>query len=316
MLLDSLGRHPELYAFPKESRLIPYLAASQKRHQDLSDDRTFRALWESVLSLSAFEQANGNCKLTLPADWQDCPRDLGSVLNKIFCQFAALEGKLRWCEKTPQYAQHIELLGQLFPHAKFVHVIRDGRDCAASFNRRWLRSPVLTMYRWKSLVSECRRQAALLPPDQYMEVSYENLTAEPEVWLRRICIFLKVPFSTVILQSSRPYFRPSGEIDAADTVPALQINSGHWQRYFSPEIQRQLELIGGRALHECGYATLFPESDHNPSQLEKRILSARDALAQFSREIGLKLQGKIERPWRVILGKPFVAYKHRTQNKF
>jgi hypothetical protein len=238
------------------------------------------------------------------------------VLDQVFRQFAAREGKIRWCEKTPQYAQHIELLGQMYPHAKFVHVIRDGRDCAASFNRRWFRSPVLTMYRWKMLVAECRRQAEFLRPDRYMEVSYENLTAEPELWLRRICTFLNVPFSSAILQSSRPYFRSSENIDAADTTPALQVNSGNWQRYFPPEMQRQLELIGGRTLHECGYATRFPESDRNPSRLEKRILSARDAVAQYGREIGLKLQGKIQRPWRVILGKPFVAYKHRAQNKF
>ena len=316
MLLDSLGHHPDLYSFPKETRLIPSLVAKYGNADDLHHDAAFRALWQSVLSLPAFEQVNGNQKMSLPADWMNCSRNVASVLDHVFRHFAAREGKMRWCEKTPQHAQHIELLGQLFPGARFIHVVRDGRDCAASFNRRWLRSPVLTMYRWKKLLTESRRQAKLLQPGRYMEVKYESLTSEPESRLRQICAFLDLPFDSAVLQSSKPYFRAPVDADPADTFTELRINSGNWQRYFSPSMQQRMEEIGGLTLHKFGYVTDYPESDADPAPLARRMLAARDATAQYIREIGLKLQGKISRPWRVILIKPFVAYKHRMQNRF
>jgi hypothetical protein len=316
MLLDNLGRHPDLYAFPKETRLIPYLAGKQAQFGDLEQDSNFLALWKLVLSQSIFEQVNGDSKLPLPSDWQHYPRDLASVLDAVFRYFSAKEGKVRWCEKTPQNAQHLELLAKLYPDARFIHVIRDGRDCAVSFNRRWSRSPVLTMYRWKKLLSESRRQSRNLEPDQYMELRYEDLTESPEKWLGRICGFLDIPFDAAILESSQPYMNVAGQVSATETGSGLRHNAGKWKTYFGPKMQHRLDLIGGRALHLFGYETENPESDCDPSLAERRFLTVKDVIAQYSREIRLKLQGKIARPWRVILAKPFVAYKHRAKNRF
>ena len=44
MLLDSLGRHPALYAFPKETRLIPYLMSRVSTYGDLTVDANFQRL--------------------------------------------------------------------------------------------------------------------------------------------------------------------------------------------------------------------------------------------------------------------------------
>jgi hypothetical protein len=310
MLLDSLGRHPELYAFPRETRLIPHLFATQKGFGDLRSDDNFFKLWNTVLGLGVFEYVNDHQPLEIPADWRSYPRSLAGVLDGVFGLFAAREGKQRWCEKTPQYIQHMPLLLELFPEARFVHVIRDGRDCAASFNRRWLRTPELTMYRWKKVVAEGHMQGKLLGEDKYMEVRYEDLTANPEVWLRRICEFIGVPFDAAITESSQPYL--NSDRVAAGLVP----NSGKWKTYFDPEKLRVLEQIGGSALASFGYPTDFPDSSVNLSALQRKGFAARDSVAQYVREIGLKLSGKIERPWSVILGRPFVAIRQRRQNRY
>ena len=181
---------------------------------------------------------------------------------------------------------------------------------------RWLRSPALTAYRWKKLVAECRRQAGLLQPGRYMEVRYEDLTAEPEFWLRQLCDFLALPFDAAILQSSRPYLHRPELAESASAASRLQANSGKWQSVFGTATQRRLELIAGRMLRECGYETRYPDSDVDLSPLLRRVLSGKDAVVQFGREVILKLQGKIERPWRVILAKPFAAIRQRALNKF
>jgi Sulfotransferase family len=316
MLLDNLGRHPQLYAFPRETRLIPHLIATHHRFDDLSEDDNFRRLWEEVLGLTVFEYVNDHQKLPLPDDWQSYPRDLAGVLDGVFSYFARKEGKQRWCEKTPHHVQHISKLADLFPLARFIHVIRDGRDCAASFNRRWHRSPELTMFRWKKVIREGCRQGRMLGKERYMEVRYEDLTTDPEYWLQQICNFLGVPFDHAVLLSAQPYLKTAHLQSGEKNLGGLKPNSGNWRQYFTPGKISDLEKIGGSTLKSFGYETAFPDSDRNLSKLKRHLLSAKDALVQYLREIGLKLSGRIERPWRVILSRPFIAFRQRGENEY
>jgi hypothetical protein len=314
MLLDCLGRHPSLYAFPKETRLIPYLMARQRVHGDLAVDANFKALWDEVLALPAFSEVNGRVPVPLPEDWREHPRSLPAILDAVFSWFAAREGKRRWCEKTPQHVQHLLALSLDFPRARFIHVIRDGRDCAVSFHRRWKRQPELTVFRWKKVVSMGRDQGRRLGPKRYLEVRYEDLTAQPEQALRRICQFLELPFDPQVLQSAQPYLK--GGRNARRPVGGLQRNSGKWRRYFSPRTIERLERIAGRTLAGCGYATGLPDADRDVSRWQRRYWSAAESMREYAREIWRKLNGDLERPWRVILIKPVTALRHRQHNVY
>ena len=57
----------------------------------------------------------------------------GQAIAAVFEAYAAERGKRRWGDKTPLYMQHLPLLERLFPSARFVHLIRDGRDAALSY---------------------------------------------------------------------------------------------------------------------------------------------------------------------------------------
>ena len=316
MLLESLGRHPGLYAFPRETRLIPHLYAHREGFGDLSDDRNFLRLWNKVRHLTVFQYVNGGAEVPLPADWAAYPRDLSAVLDAVFRYFAAREGKSRWCEKTPQHAQHLHALSRMYPHARFVHVIRDGRDCAASFHRRWSRTPELTMYRWKRLVRDARRQGRQLGAERYLELWYEKITSEPELWLRRVSDFVGLEFDPAVLQSRHLYLQTQATPAVAPAGTSLRPNSGKWRHYFTPGQCTRLEEIGGAALHEFGYETSIPAGDRDLSALKQRTCAVKDALIQYSREIALKLGGRIERPWRIILTRPVVAWRHRRVNRY
>lgn len=316
MLLDNLGRHSLLYAFPRETRLIPYLIANQHRFGDLEKDENFRKLWQEVLGLTVFESVNGYKKLSLPADWREYPRSLAAVLDGVFRCFSVREGKQRWCEKTPQHVQNIQQLAELFPLARFIHVVRDGRDAAASFSRRWHRTPELTVFRWKKVVGEGHRQGQLLGPERYMEVRYEDLTTSPEHWLQEICRFLAVPFEPAVLQSTQPYLNAATPHSGDTQFGTLKPNSGNWKKYFTARKLRRLDNIAGAMLAGFGYESSRPAADFDPPAWKRRIWSVRDDLTQYLREIGLKLSGKISRPWSVILSKPFVAWRQRSENKY
>jgi hypothetical protein len=311
MLLDSLGRHSALYAFPRETRVLPHLISTYGKVGNLQDDANFRRLWDAVRTIGVLRYVNDGREVPLPPDWAQCPRDIGSVIDRVMRVFAAKEGKERWCEKTPQHAQHMLLLAAVFPNAKFIHVIRDGRDSAASFKRRWSRTPALTIFRWKKVVAEGRRQGTQLGTDRYMEVKYEELTQDPQAWLRKISAFLGVAFESATLESRDPYLkRKDGE------AGRIRRNSGRWREAFSAAQVRQLEHIAGRILSELGYDAEHVQGDFDPPKWRRDIWMLQDYAAQFLKEIGKRVKGDIKRPWWVILRRPFVAWRQRRMNKY
>ena len=79
-------------------------------------------------------------------------------------------------------------LAELFPEADFVHLVRDGRDVAASFlELGWAGSIEEAALHWKLRVRRGRRAGARLPAGRYHELRYEELVADPEPSLRRLC---------------------------------------------------------------------------------------------------------------------------------
>jgi hypothetical protein len=181
-----------------------------------------------------------------------------------------------------------------------------------SFHRRWLRRPELTVFRWKKVVAIGRAQGQQLGAERYLEIRYEDLTAQPESSLRRICAFLGLPFDAATLESAQPYLQTG----SAGGTRGLQANSGKWQGYFSARLQQRLERIAGQTLASCGYATRSPDGDANVPGWKRRYWSATEALRQFGREVWRKLNGDLERPWRVILAKPLNALRQRQHNEY
>ena len=127
-------------------------------------------------------------------------------------------------DKTPQYGLHIQAISRLFPSAKFVHLIRDGRLAAASMVKHKGISRLIkgghpdalmdfsyqaqiskiepyqanmeeAILYWEKVVKATQAQAANLPDTQYLELYYEDLIAQPQDTLHRVCNFLEVPFT-------------------------------------------------------------------------------------------------------------------------
>ncbi len=93
------------------------------------------------------------------------------------------QGKKRWVEKTPSNIMHMERLLTLFPGAKFIHVIRDGRDVAISRRKLgWttsitndpLRELLFNALDWEKTVKYGRHCGDRLGKN-YMEIRYEDI---------------------------------------------------------------------------------------------------------------------------------------------
>jgi hypothetical protein len=278
MMLDSLGRHPELFAVPGETLMMPYIISNAGRFGDLSVDRNFRKYWQFAIDhMPVLQRDNEGKPLTIPGDWHAFPRTVGGVFDGIFSSLAKKVNKRRWCEKTPDHVQHLPVLAATFPRAKFIHLIRDGREVACSVNRRQKRQPELVIYRWKQLVRLGRSDGARLG-DRYTELRYEDLTSSAEDEMRRVCQFLDLPFANEVLLSRMPQ-SPRKKRLAKGDLGEITSNPTKWPAYFDHRTVRRLESIGGSLLTDLGYVSGDTAGDRNPPLFKRKFWRAADFLS-------------------------------------
>jgi hypothetical protein len=141
---------------------------------------------------------------------------------EAFLEFCYGEGTYLLGDKTPQYGIQMKELAALWPQAKFIHMIRDGRYAATSIQKHmglvrlvnagfpdkiteysykgaqidFSTDPVnlLDCVRWWGrMVDLIRQESANISPSAYLEVHYERLLLHPIQELSRIARFLDVP---------------------------------------------------------------------------------------------------------------------------
>jgi hypothetical protein len=110
-------------------------------------------------------------------------------------------GAARWCDGTPDNVFQMLDLAEIFPGAKFVHIIRDGREVARSFYRLgWSPSTTAALRHWHHAVTTGRTLGKELGPSQYSEVSFDGLLEEPKRALRKVVDFVGEDWSTELEQ--------------------------------------------------------------------------------------------------------------------
>jgi hypothetical protein len=130
--------------------------------------------------------------------------DMAAGFRGFYRHYARRFGKSRWGDKTPMYARHLPAIARLLPEARFVHLVRDGRDAAVSLRRQWF-SPgadigVQARF-WLDNVSAAIADSAGVP--HYLEVRFESLVRDPERELRRVCDFIELEFDAAMLRHDR-----------------------------------------------------------------------------------------------------------------
>jgi hypothetical protein len=191
-------------------------------------------------------------------------RKIAGLFDSFQRDYAQARGKVRWAEKTPNYALHLDYINELFPDCQVVHIIRDGRDVVASHLDRWgLVSAVKATRKWPLYVQAVRAAGARLPAGRYVEVRYEDLVTDTETTLRKLLDFLGEPWDDVLLEyDGQPHdvqprylaFSSSRRAAAGDPAAAVyRSRVGAYRRELNPILRLLFRLVGGRTLRELGY---------------------------------------------------------------
>jgi hypothetical protein len=203
------------------------------------------------MKLDAQDFARRATRLTRP--------HLRNLVELIYRSHLEAEGKARWGDKTPIYIEILPQLAALFPNSRFIHLVRDGRDVAKSFQAtdwvsRWLHD---NSREWTAALDLHRRWVRSDLRMRILLVRYEDLVLDTEATLRQICRFIGEEFEPQML---------SWESKVDEQVPErerhihgklkLQIRSdavARWKREMNTREKFVSEAFMGPHLTRLGY---------------------------------------------------------------
>jgi hypothetical protein len=148
---------------------------------------------------------------------------------------------------------HLDFSRLLFvwPHARFVHLVRDPRAVARSVvEMGWAGNVWAAARRWVDAEREWARVEERVPATRRFTVRYEDLVRDPARVLGSICAFIGVPFSPRMLE-----YASDSTYDPPDPN-----RLGVWQTRLSARDQRLVDARVGEWLERAGY----PRCPHPP----------------------------------------------------
>ena len=190
MMLDA---HPDL-TIPPETHFVPDLIKAA-REDDATPESALEAM-KSAREWGDFGFSDEEMLGRLRALPEIKP---GPAVRTFYDAYTEEQGKPRWGEKTPTYVQKMKLIQRAIPEARFVHVIRDGRDVALSVLDRTVRDLTAgdVAKRWQKKITKAREDSPKL--HHYMEIRYEDLILDTEPVLRSVCEFIELPWDDALL---------------------------------------------------------------------------------------------------------------------
>lgn len=168
------------------------------------------------------------------------------LCDAVFGEFARA-GETHVAERTPWHVFHLPLIADVYPDARFLHIVRDGRDVARSIVAQpW---PPHTVEEaadeWRRSV-EAGRSAGPPLGARLLEVRYEELLADPRRVVRRVFDHLGL----------------DGHLDAGLAAAREPVNLGpqdwrvgvgKWRGAWRRREVRAFERAAGDLLRELGY---------------------------------------------------------------
>lgn len=177
-------------------------------------------------------------------------RNLWDLLDHIYRKYGIDRGapKKLWGDKTPSNHEHIDIIHSVFSEAKYLFLIRDGRDVVNSYLKKEDEpdDPQFGVDEWLRSIEMMDALQPKLADNQHITIRYRDLVHQPEVVFKEIFQLLEVPFEPVYTSSNEGYLKKMGDIGNRDfmTKVAKPINAssiGSWKEELEPEVLEFIE---------------------------------------------------------------------------
>jgi len=191
------------------------------------------------------------------------PAAFRAAIEAPFQAYAELHGKPRWADKTPYYVGELDLVKRVFPEARIVNLVRDGRDVALSL----LRVPFgpsnvwAAARQWRAAVDAGDAAQARYGED-VLTIRYEDLVADPEPVMRSVCAFCEVAYRPEMLaieESAAGKLAAGQEAWFTELYAGIGTRSvGKWRTQMTRAQQAVFVSQASAALRRHGYDVPHP----------------------------------------------------------
>lgn len=184
---------------------------------------------------------------------------LFGVVAAIYDQYRVAEGAARWGCKSTFMVEHVDEVLAALPDARFLWLVRDPRDVAASAKRAVFGHchPYRMALRWTAEQELARAALERWGPQVVHLVRYEDLVSEPDREIRAICDFVGEAFEPAMLAHHLSgNARVTASLSASwrtagDPITTARI--GAHRRGLSDRERRQVESVTARAMETLRY---------------------------------------------------------------
>lgn len=248
-------------AMPPESFKIPiairrFLALRCLRWEDMS--RLIVALFESS---GNFQLWKTDLRPAYPVviNLPERERSLARVVDEVFKCYANQQfpDARLWGDQSPVNTLHLPRIFRTFPEARYLHLLRDGRDAISSMVKRG-RSIEDATSRWIASVRQALALQSRLEPAQFLEIRYEDLVSQPSGTLQSICAFSDIAFTDEMLD----FWRSPTTIEDKHyehhrnlARPIFTSSIGKWRERLSSSEQEYVRARTTGLLERLGYSS-------------------------------------------------------------
>lgn len=180
---------------------------------------------------------------------------LAELMRLYYGAYMQLQGKTRVGDKTPSFFRMIPMLNKLFPMAKFIHIVRDGRDIYLSLRKMGCKDNIsVGAMEWGYKFKKAQSDLAALDPSRVFTLRYEDLLLDPAGRLQEICTFLSAEYDPSMLD----FWKNSGKFIGAHHStkifgPISADNVNKWKTRMAPSEVSRFQKVVGSKLQDLGY---------------------------------------------------------------
>lgn len=263
---EILNRHPALF-IPPENGSIESMYDAFISRRNLSWDQAVDGVLDAFKDGYQFKfwcsdlPSLKQQALALPSEEQSFAR-LFDLIYRDFAGETAVAAKCWGDKSTPGYFSYLPKIEQTFPAARYIHLIRDGRDCAVSCVKAgfYSKSHVVAANAWTDNMYYCRRLARRVG-ERYLSIRYEDLTDEPTEWIKKVCQFLELDFHPSMLETTPATTENNSGKDYVAAIahhpnvrkPISKSYAGKWKTELPAELIDQIQAITRNELAREGY---------------------------------------------------------------
>jgi len=294
--------HPELAVLPEQQWLPRYW---EWRIGVTPDGMATRDLLDMLLADRRFAALELPFKAVADLAQDGRPIHYAKFVSELFDLYGRLHEKPVVGEKTPKYVRYIPTLHDLWPEARIVHLIRDGRDVALSLldwdkSERnvgrfptWQEDPLTTaaLY-WEWNVRLGQEAGAILGSERYYEMRYEALVDDPEGECRKLCGFLALAYDPSMLEFHAGRTRAQSGLSAKKAWQPITPGLRSWREQMGRSDLSHFEAAAGALLDELEYPRGATQPSVDGTAHARRL---REAFAEYARAGGWRVPGAWER---------------------